>query len=157
MPTALFTPETAREYGRRGNAAKAILRAAARESAALATQAASEPAYLEKVKARARAQVLVLLTRIEEESAKPKIDGGTLDRLASALERLAELERVLDGRPSPGTRRPAPEVAPDERRAPRAVPQSPIPSQGVTGPVAALPSPGVSAPPPPRLADPPEE
>jgi hypothetical protein len=53
-----------------------------------------------------------------------------LNWLAAALERLAELERILDGRPLPGSRRPAPERSPGARvlQRPPAEPLPPIPS-----------------------------
>ncbi len=55
---------------------------------------------------RVRAQVLALLDLLQAESAKRRPDGQRLNWLAAALERLAELERRLAGRPMPGTVKP---------------------------------------------------
>jgi hypothetical protein len=46
-----------------------------------------------------------------------ELDPAKLDRLAAALERLCELERILSGRPLPGSLKP---VAPGSRQGRRA-------------------------------------
>lgn len=101
-----------------------------------------DPSFPSELKARVRAQTLETLSRLEEENARGKnVDGAKLDRLASALERLAELERVLDGRPGPGNRRPPREDPPAPR--PTAAPRPP-----------AIPTP--ASPTTPRALEPPE-
>lgn len=115
MPAQHWTPEQAREMAKRGNAAKAALRAAARERAANLPALAQDLSFPDRTKARLRAQVELLLTRIDEEAVKTNADGARLDRLASAVERVLELERILDGRPGPGNRRPPREDAPSSK------------------------------------------
>jgi len=53
-----------------------------------------------------RARVRDLLSHLETLLSRKAPDFSQVDRLASALERLADLERVLAGRPLPGSRRP---------------------------------------------------
>lgn len=43
---------------------------------------------------------------IERELSSDKPDAQRVDRLAAAWAKLAEQERILDGRPLPGSRRP---------------------------------------------------
>jgi hypothetical protein len=114
------------------------------------------PDYQASRLSRTRAQIELLNTLLEREATKTRPDAGQLDRLASALERLSELERILDGRPMPGTMRPGsappPRAAgPPPRPAPPVVLQvvqetasSPEPS---TPPATSPPS--SSSPPPP--------
>jgi hypothetical protein len=54
-------------------------------------------------------------------------DPQRLDRLASAQMRLAEQERILAGRPLPGSRKPAPERVAGRRSAPSL--HAPTPSE----------------------------
>jgi hypothetical protein len=61
-------------------------------------------------------RVRVLLNRIDEMMSKEE-DPQKIDRLGSAQARLAEQERILFGRPLPGSKRPA-----NERLALRALP-----------------------------------
>lgn len=129
---------------------------AAQTSLALADDPPLEPAapYPERLKTRVRLQVELVCCQLDKEACKPCCDGAKLDRLASALERLAELERVLDGRPGPGNRRPPREDPPAAR--PAAAPRPPaIPTPAsATQPAA---QPGTSEPAPPRLlSEPPE-
>src|SRR5262245_61688509 len=106
MPSNHWSPEQARKFGRLG--AQARWSRPRRKPAAPAIQ--PEPiaadAFRTSVLARVRARIESLLDLLEEQTNKSKPDGAQVDRLASALERLAELERVLDGRPLPGSRRP---------------------------------------------------
>ena len=48
-------------------------------------------------------------TLITEQAKAKAVDGQALNWLCSAQERLAEQERILAGRPLPGSRKPAPE------------------------------------------------
>ena len=59
---------------------------------------------------RARCWQVDELIGLEVTKANP--DAAQVDRLASAIERLAEVERRLAGRPLPGSRRPGPEQPP---------------------------------------------
>lgn len=87
---------------------------------------------------RVRAQVDGLLNHIDAELDKRKADGQRLNWLASALERLAELERILDGRPLPGSRRPPPLETTKPAPRPPAMPQpavaSPLPKLEASAP-----------------------
>jgi hypothetical protein len=67
------------------------------------------------------ARVRVQLDRLDEMMMKEK-DPQRLDRIASAQAKLAEQERILDGRPLPGSRKPAANK-PDRQRPPMADPQ----------------------------------
>lgn len=60
------------------------------------------------VRAHARSILSILAEELQtrRNGKRRSIDGAQVDRLASALERLAELERKLDNRPLPGSRRP---------------------------------------------------
>jgi hypothetical protein len=63
-------------------------------------------AYVGARRARVRVQLDNLDASILRETRKQQPDGQRLTWLAAAQERLAEQERVLDGRPLPGSRRP---------------------------------------------------
>lgn len=69
-----------------------------------------EPRYIKDRLARVRKQ----LRRLDE-LMDAETDARMLERLATAMTRLAELERVLAGRPLPGSRRPSEERAPRQR------------------------------------------
>ena len=96
-----------------------------------AQPAGPEPAldFTAELQAAVRARVRDILAGLQRETTKQRLDGAQLDRLASALERLADLERVLDGRPLPGSRRPPREDAPSSRSAgpQRRGPVAPVP------------------------------
>ena len=62
---------------------------------------ACDVTFAEKVKARARMQIMSVLDRLEQED-----EPTAIDRLASGFSRLCEVERQLDGRPLPGSLRP---------------------------------------------------
>ena len=143
MPAQHWTRDQAREMAKRGNAAKAALRAAAREAAANLPALAQDLSFPDRTKARLRAQVELLLTRIDEEAVKTNADGARLDRLASAVERVLELERILDGRPGPGNRRPPREDLPSTKATPQ-----PRPAFTHAGPAASSPPAPSSSPPP---------
>jgi len=163
-----FTAESARLAGQRSAALAKQRRADALQRAAdeaKAAQAAKDAALLAalneastftaQLKARTRAQTLETLSRLEEENAKgEQVDGAKLDRLASALERLAELERILDGRPGPGNRRPPREDAPSVRPAPRSLPVPRLPTPPAPAADEAIEPPAPS--PRPWLSEPPD-
>lgn len=94
-----FTPENAREM-----VAKRMAKAAERkerEREALAREAMSDESYKGERLARVRKQLAKLDSLLEKET-----DPQKLDRLASAQYRLSEQERILAGRPLPGSHRP---------------------------------------------------
>jgi hypothetical protein len=66
-------------------------------------------AWTRKSHTRSRALVELVFDRLEGAAKAEELDAGAIDRLASALARLGDLERVLAGRPLPGSRKPAPE------------------------------------------------
>lgn len=103
----LFTSENAREFGLRS----AVARREQAEATAAAEIEATNPGYVERRVVRVRARIEAIDMLLERERDPMKID-----RLASALERLSELERVLSNRPKPGnskpqTKRSTPQVA----------------------------------------------
>jgi len=74
-----------------------------------AQQPAQDDGYTACRLARIRAQLDLVDARITEEADRKTADGQRLNWLASAQERLAEQERILAGRPLPGSRRPLPD------------------------------------------------
>ena len=68
--------------------------------------------YVSRRLARLRTQLNSVDTAIEREVAKSSPDGQRLNWLAQAQDRLAEQERLLAGRPLPGSRRPREERTP---------------------------------------------
>ena len=141
MPRPKWDRQTAIEMGNKGR----LARADRKKLCAIVEQSlpalAHELSFPDRVKARLRVQIEFLLSRIDEEASKPRADGARVDRLASALERILEAERVADGRPLPGSRRPPREDPPSAAKpaprpafthagpAPRAAAQPPGPSQ----------------------------
>jgi len=110
-----WTPEQARAWGVKGREARAKRLALRRQlSAGLAVLPETAP-WEQTLLSRVRAQASRMLDLMDVESTKASPDGQRLNWLASALERLAELDRVLSGRPLPGSRRPAPERASEAR------------------------------------------
>jgi hypothetical protein len=108
---ALFTKETAAEMARRSHVAR---NAAVHEPEPIAIQphiadhvADSAPSFAQLRLIRVRAQ----LDKIDALMAECS-DTKQLKELADAAHRLQEQERVLDGRPLPGSRKPAPERNP---------------------------------------------
>ena len=63
--------------------------------------------YVSRRLARVRVQFGLVDKAFETEATKVTPDGQRLNWLAQAQERLAEQERILDGRPLPGSRRPS--------------------------------------------------
>lgn len=103
----LWTKERAAEMSRLGRIAKEQKRADAENPPLTPNGKNGEQRdeilnpHVSKTLMRVRKQVSRLFELIEGE-----IDPQKLDRLASALSRLAELERQLSGRPLPGSLRP---------------------------------------------------
>jgi len=83
-------------------------------------QANAATEYVDKRRARVRLQ----LERIDDMMMK-ETDPQRLDRLASAQNRLSEQERILDGRPLPGSNRPAAARRPRGDDLPAAPPADP--------------------------------
>lgn len=116
MPKVLWSPAQARQFAHAGAHARWHSPRRPPASSAILALNAEPAAFPDTLLARVRAQVSGLCTLIDEETVKRKPDAQRLDRLAAALERLAELERRLDGRPLPGSRRPARDDAPIRAR-----------------------------------------
>lgn len=70
---------------------------------------APEDAYLAERLARVRKQIAMLDAMLEGQTGNDVIDAATIDRIASSIARLSELERLYAGRPLPGSRRPSAE------------------------------------------------
>jgi hypothetical protein len=107
MPRAIFTTHNAAEMAKRSAKARARNAQAAIERMERLTAIAQDiapaaPEYVAKRLDRVRAQLSKIDTMLEEE-----IDPAKLDRLAACQARLAEQERLLAGRPLPGSNRPA--------------------------------------------------
>ena len=155
----LFTRENAREMSRKGNAVRwSQPRTPPPQPAIPAPIPEPSPAtpdtYLSARLVRVRLQLSLIDSAIEREAATNKPDGQRLNWLASAQERLAEQERMLAGRPSPGSLRPSapgkratsapaplagPWIPPDPP-APAAQAEQPSPpAQAATDPPAATP------------------
>lgn len=98
-----FTKANAKAMAAKSHAAKAQRKADRLK--ALADDAKPEPdSYRTERLARVRKQLSRLDSMMERES-----DPQKLDRLASAQYRLSEQERILAGRPNPGSLRPKPQ------------------------------------------------
>ena len=97
---ALFTTANARQYAAKGHARKREMLANLRQ-AAHPVPLPRDDSYVERRLARVREQLLRLDGFLDSED-----DPGKIDRLASAIHRLSEIERVLAGRPTPGQRKP---------------------------------------------------
>ena len=65
--------------------------------------------YQSKQLIRVREQIDMLSDKLTEAMTADETDAGAIDRLANALNRLRDQERILDGRPLPGSKRPATE------------------------------------------------
>lgn len=112
--------------------------------------------YVSRRLARVRVQLGLVDKAFETEATKATPDGQRLNWLAQAQERLAEQERLLSGRPLPGSRRPKE----DHARGPRsggwielqpALPGLPAPQVPKDGPPDSVPveppTPAPTAPP----------
>ena len=109
---ALITPETARTMAaksaeaRRLRPLKAVPPGFKIVRADYPVPLPRDDSYVERRLARVRDQLQRLDGFLDDED-----DPGKIDRLASAIHRLSEIERVLAGRPTPGQRKPKEEVA----------------------------------------------
>ena len=104
-----FTRENAREFSRRGNLVRWSQPPPAPEPPRLPEPAIAIPHddFVNRKVLRVRAQI-ERVSQLLDKSDEPQ----AVDRFANALTRLYELERVLAGRPLPGSRRPAQDRAP---------------------------------------------
>jgi hypothetical protein len=101
-----WSREAAAIAGARGREAQALRRKNQPRIAASLEPLPRQPNFGEVLLAHTRARVTELFNHLALLTASTKVDFSQVDRLASAIERLAELERRLDGRPLPGSRRP---------------------------------------------------
>lgn len=115
----LFTAENAATHGRNGGLARARNYEAQRQAEYTRDNTPLEPdRFVASQLTRTRAQIEQLNEQFES-STDPK----ELKALADALARLCEIERVLDGRPLPGSRKPSNRPA----RTPQSLPD-PVPA-----------------------------
>ena len=113
-----FTAANAKEMAAKAHAARLQRLASGR----LAAETFPQPpqvdpqeaanAYVSARLSRVRLQLDLVDKRITEQANAKTVDGQVLNWLCSAQERLAEQERILAGRPLPGSRRPRPEREP---------------------------------------------
>jgi hypothetical protein len=75
-------------------------------SLSLAPDASADLDFQSRTLLRVRAQISMVQDQIDAELAKRNVSGQQVDRLAASFEKLTEIERVMDGRPLPGSRRP---------------------------------------------------
>ena len=94
----LITRENAAEYGRRGNAARWSRPRLTQHSPQITT---GLDEYRATRLARVRQQLDLLDQMFQTECLKGSYDAAKLDRLASALNKLSEQERLLANRPAP--------------------------------------------------------
>jgi DNA repair exonuclease SbcCD ATPase subunit len=123
MPTVPFTTETAR-----ANVPKSVESRLRRKReqqeliasllAKISQSAAPNDDFTERRVNRIRKQLETLDGRLDELSSAPDIDAAAIDRVASAISRLSELERQLSGRPLPGSLRPTAARAPRPHQGP---------------------------------------
>ena len=117
----LWTREEARQWAKKGAEVRWSRQRIAAVSPEGAQTMAADLSFPNLTLGRVRAQVTGILDLLDKERCRSNPDGQRLNWLAAALERLAELERVLDGRPMPGTLRPS-ERKPTPAPKPRAEP-----------------------------------
>lgn len=138
----LITVANARELSAKGAIARRAKRAIERNRLALIDQLLQQAVDNPPVKAdceaynldrllRTRKQIDLLSTRLEEELEKEVCDAMLIDRIASAIARLSEIERQFSGRPLPGTLRPtAKPTRANQAQAPQLPPALPDAPQG---------------------------
>lgn len=115
---SLFTAENAAEMGRRG----AEARAKREEQMRLAIElAVKDPVidFADRTLARVRIQMDKLADEIDREITG---ESKRLKELTDAYSRLADQERILAGRPMPGSRKPAPDRPTKRQFAPEPLP-----------------------------------
>lgn len=118
-----ITKENAAEMGRLGGLAswQKKVEAAARQMEARELEAlalSKHKTFEGRALARTRLQLDEVFKAFMAECAKANPDAAKLDRLAAAQSRLAEQERVLDGRPMPGSLRPSAKSKPTNTELP---------------------------------------
>ena len=120
MASPFITSENARELQRLGVEARLARQKLQEERLKLAEESLDFPS---RTLSRVRAQIETLLDDLGKER-----DPQRIDRLASALGRLNEIERQLAGRPMPGSLKPSakqprgtPQVEPTPIETPQAV------------------------------------
>ena len=127
MASPFITSENARELQRLGVEARLARQKLQEERLKLAEESLDFPS---RTLSRVRAQIETLLDDLGKER-----DPQRIDRLASALGRLNEIERQLAGRPMPGSLKPS-------AKQPRATPQvEPTPIETPQAVVSDLPPP----------------
>ncbi len=128
-PANKFPPEIAAEMQRRSMEVRRRrieeMELAAKEQEVADKLAAAEAAKLKGYAGKQLVRVRVQLDRLDALMAA-EVDPNKLDRLASAIAKLSQLERELDGRPLPGSLKPS--NKPDRRQS-HALPE-PEPTQG---------------------------
>lgn len=102
----LFTAETAAEMAKRAHVTRERNRIEAKIAAEMPHIPAVEPHEASFYAKQRLACVRAQLKRVDE-MMMTETDPSRIDRLASAQTRLSEQERILDGRPLPGSRKPA--------------------------------------------------
>ena len=107
---ALFTSQNAREMA--ALSAEARRRLPLDKSALPAQAVIPTDDYPIRRLSRVRAQLNTLDTRLEAELKRPNPDTRKIKETVEAQVRLAEQERILAGRPTPGQRKPKEETAP---------------------------------------------
>jgi len=109
---ARITSATAREMAAKSHAARLQRRTSGTQAAETFTQTPqggphdAAGAYVFRRLGRVRAQLELVDRAFEAEATKATPDGQRLNWFAQAQERLSEQERLLSGRPLPGSRRP---------------------------------------------------
>jgi hypothetical protein len=159
---ARFTAANAREMAAKAHAARLQRLASGTPAAETLSQTPQvgpyEPAndYVSRRLARVRAQLDLVDKAFEIEATKALPDGQRLNWLAQAQERLSEQERVLDGRPLPGSRRPQKDDGRPAQPGAWLSEPEPMPAAQKDGPPAPLPveppTPAPTATPTPRSA-----
>ena len=106
VPTTLFTRENAAEMGRRGALAK--IAAMNRPPPPPPEIPAEAEGYIAERLLRVRRQIASLEERVEKLilNEDPLEAASAIDRLCAAKAKLSEEERILAGRPLPGSHRP---------------------------------------------------
>lgn len=109
-----YKSEEARLNGIKGAKIKKLKRLERQQKAVNRELAPAKDSFMTKQRDtfRARLKQLDELMKHECESEEP--DAAKLDRLASAMSKLADQERISDGRPLPGSRKPGVERAPKQ-------------------------------------------
>lgn len=131
---ALFTKDNAREMSAKGNQ---VRWAEPREPEPTQKPADSQPRFAGTLPAndgfsrtsllRVRKQLDLVNDSLLAQLSKSTIDPQAIDRLSNAQMRLSEQERILAGRPLPGSHRPRPERADRRQAAPEPEPEPETP------------------------------